>query len=303
MNFISNSTSNLTAADTRSKTWMLGEVEVNRIGYGTKRMAGDGTTSRDDAVELLRRAIELGVNHLDTAGFYPTYATDGQTREFTNLDWANTAIREALAPYPDDLVIATKVGPTATGLARPDQLPALVERDARDLGVECLHLVYLRQAGLSSIAEHFGVLAELREQGLIRHLGLSNVRAEHLAEAQQIAPVTAVQNRYGVDFGRINDDLVDSCGAQGVAFVPFFSLAGADREAGGVAAPDPVREIANKHHVTPAQIRIAWTLQQGPNVLAIPGTSSLDHLTANLAAQDLHLAPEDLATLQTAPQT
>lgn len=242
------------------------------------------------------------MNHFDTAGFYPTYATDGASRDFTGLYWANSVIREALSPYADEVVIATKVGPTKTGLARPDELRALVERDASDLGLECLHLVYLRQGGLDSIAEHFGVLAELREQGLIRHLGLSNVRAEHLAEAQAIAPVVSVQNRYGVDFGRINDDLLVSCGEQGIAFVPFFSVAGADREVGGVATPDPVREIARKYDVTPAQLRIAWTLHRGPNVLAIPGTANADHLADNLAAADLELSAEDLATLDTAPQ-
>lgn len=301
MNSISDSTSNLTAQTGKSKTWSLGGIEVNRIGFGTKRLAGDGTTGPDEAKALLRRATELGVDHIDTAGFYPSYATGGDTRDFTSLRWANTTLREALAPYPYELVIATKVGPTPTGLARPDELRALVERDLRDLGLDTLHLVYLRQAGLDSIAEHFGVLAELREQGLIRHLGLSNVRAEHLAEAQRIAPVVAVQNRYGVGFGRINDDLLVSCGEQGIAFVPFFSVAGADREAGGVAAPDPVVEVARRYGVTPAQTRIAWTLHRGSNVLAIPGTANPDHLADNLAAADLELTAEDLAVLDTAP--
>ena len=312
MNSISNSTSNLTSRNgDRKATWSLGGIEVNRIGYGTKRLAGDGSNSRRDAVDLLRRATELGVNHLDTAAFYPTYATDGRTRDFTSLRWANEVIREALTPYDDDLVIATKIGPTPRGQARPDELRELVERDLRDLGLDTLHLVYLRQAGLDSIAEYFGVLAELREQGLIRHLGLSNVRAEQLAEVQTIAPVVAVQNRYGVDFGRINDDLLVSCGEQGIAFVPFFSVAGADREAGGVAGTspeagvataDPVREIAAKYDVTPAQIRIAWTLHRGPHVLAIPGTADLDHLAANVEAADLRLTDDDLAALDLTPR-
>lgn len=301
MNSISNLSSNLTPRDGKSKTWSLGGIEVNRIGFGTKRLAGNGTVRQGDAKELLRQAIELGVDHLDTAGFYPSSATGGDTREFTSLRWANTTIREALAPYPDELVIATKVGPTTTGLARPDELRTLVERDLRDLGLDTLHLVYLRQTGLDSIAEHFGVLAELREQGLIRHLGLSNIRAEHLAEAQRIAPVVAVQNRYGVGFGRINDDLLVSCGEQGIAFVPFFSVAGADREAGGVAAPDPVVQIAQKYDVTPARTRIAWTLHRGPNVLAIPGTANPDHLADNLVAAELELTADDLAVLDSAP--
>jgi pyridoxine 4-dehydrogenase len=303
MNFISNSTSNLAAGgdDRNPAEWMLGDVPVNRVGFGVKRLAGDGTRRLDrpdDAViGLLRRVVELGVNHIDTAAFYPTYATERRTTRSTALKWANDAIRQALAPYPEDLVIATKVGPTDTGLARPHQLPALVEEDLSRLGADHLHLVYLRQAGLTSIAEHFGILAELREQGLIRHLGLSNVRLEHLMEAQRIAPVVAVQNRYGVDFGRVNDDLLTHCGEQGIAFVPFFSLAGEDREAGGVAAPDPVRTIARGRGLTPAQVRIAWTLHRGPHVLAIPGTSNLDHLSENIEAAAVRLTPDELAEL------
>lgn len=300
MNSISNSTSNL-AAGTADRNAVLGDQPVARIGYGTKRLAGDGSIGRDnvndEVIALLRRVVDLGVNHLDTAAFYPTFATGGQTRDFTVLGWANSAIRQALAPYPSGLVIATKVGPTETGLARPDQLRGLVETDLRELGVDCLDLVYLRQTGLTSIAEHFGVLADLHTEGLIRHLGLSNIRAEQLTEAQRIAPVVAVQNRYGVDFGRVNDDLVDLCGAQGIAFVPFFSLAGEDREAGGVAVPDPVLAIARRRGVTPAQVRIAWTLHRGPHVLAIPGTANENHLADNLAAADLHLTPDELTEL------
>ncbi|MEU4293004.1 aldo/keto reductase [Kribbella sp. NPDC026596] len=280
--------------------WQLGDRAIRRIGFGTKRLAGsdgDEPDAQERAIALLRRAVELGVNHLDTAEFYPSYAPPNRPRDFTSLGWANDVIRRALAPYADELVIATKVGPTPTGLARPDQLRALVEADLRALGLETLDLVYLRQAGLDSIAEHFGVLAELQAKGLIRHLGLSNVRAEHLAEAQKIAPVVAVQNRYGVGFGRVNDAILSSCGEQGIAFVPFFALTADAREAGGVSVNDTIQEIADNQNATPAQIRLAWTLSLGAHVLAIPGTSSPDHLRQNLEAGSIHLSPNELAVL------
>jgi aryl-alcohol dehydrogenase-like predicted oxidoreductase len=288
-------------------TWQLGDLTVRRIGFGAKRLGGRGVVDLGlpgDAAQvkgLLRRAVELGVNHIDTAAFYPTFAHEGETRDFTGLNWANDAIRQALAPYPSDLVIATKVGPTESGLAKPSELRGLVEDNLRQLRLDCLDLVYLRQTGLESVAEHFGVLAELREAGLIRHLGLSNVRAEHLAQAQEIAPVVAVQNRYGVDFGRVNDAMLAACGEQGIAFVPFFALTGTGREAGGVTHSDPVETIARDHGATPAQIRIAWTLAQGPHVLAIPGTGNPAHLTENLAAATIQLTPEELTTLNALP--
>jgi len=278
----------------------LGNVEVRRIGFGTKRLAGStggGSDVQEQAIALLRRAVELGVNHLDTASFYPSYALPGETRQFQGLDWANDVIRRALGPYSDDLVIATKVGPTERGLARPDELPALVERDLQALGLETLDVVYLRQGGLHSIAEHFGVLAELQAKGMIRHLGLSNVRAQHLDQALDIARVAAVQNRYGVGFGRANDDLVRRCGDEGIAFVPFFALAADGREAGGVSQSDAIQKIAARHGATPAQVRLAWTLSRGDHVLAIPGTSSQRHLEENLAAGEVHLSPADLAVL------
>ena len=284
-------------------TWTLGDQTVHRIGLGTKRLASDATDLRSPAdrervVALLRRALDLGVNHLDTAGFYPTVTEDGQAmHDFTGLHWANRMIREALAPYPDDLVIATKVGPGAHGLVRPDELRGQVERDLRDLGRDHLDVVYLRQAGLDSVAEHFGALAELRDAGLVRHLGISNVRAEHLAQAQEIAPVVAVQNRYAVDFGRVNDDMLRTCGEQGIAFVPFFTLTGEGREAGGVMDNATVLDVADAHGATPAQVRLAWTLSRGEHVLVIPGTGDPDHLAGNVAAGALRLSAEELARL------
>jgi pyridoxine 4-dehydrogenase len=271
--------------------YTLGNMTVNRIGFGAKRLGKD----RNHAGHLLRRAVDLGVNHIDTAAWYPTYADAGHAiHDSSALHWANEVIGKTLRPYAQDLVIATKVGPTENGLARPDRMRGLVEANLRALGRDHLDLVYLRQHGLQSITEHFTALAQLREAGLIRHLGLSNVRLEHLAQAQAVAPVVAVQNRYGVDFGRVNDE-------QGIAFVPFFTLTGTGREIGGVAHNDAVTAFARAHAVTPAQVRLAWTLSRGPHVLAIPGTSSLQHLAENLHAAALLQEPY-LATLGTREQ-
>ncbi|TDW76766.1 aldo/keto reductase [Kribbella pratensis] len=293
---------NLSSGIAESKSgefWQLGDIAVRRIGFGTKRLAGsgpDGADLQERAVALLRHAVELGVNHVDTAAFYPSHGGAGQT-SFESLDWANDVIRRALAPYPDEFVVATKVGPTRDGLARPDDLPALLERDLRALGVEVLDLVNLRLHGMKSIAEHFGVLAELQAKGMIRHLGVSNVRVEHLHEAREIAPVVAVQNRYSVGFGRVNDEILGVCGELGIAFVPFFTLTAESREAGGVPESAAVQEVADRHGATPAQIRLAWTLSRGAHVLAIPGTSSRQHLEENLMAADITLSPDDLAVL------
>jgi pyridoxine 4-dehydrogenase len=289
----------VTAASAR--TWRIGDRTVNRVGFGAMRLTAnaDGSASdRDRAISVLRRAVELGVNHIDTAAFY-----------FSPLRSANELINRALVPYPDDLVIATKVGPSRDPsgqwlpLAPPDQLRGQVEENLRQLGRDYLDLVNLRQHGLDSIAEHFGALAELRDAGLIRHLGISNVRPHHLAQAQAIAPVVCVQNPYGVDYRRVQDEFVRDCGEQGVAFVPFFAIAGAGREAGRRDAERAeVLAIARAHHATAAQIRLAWTLHQGPHVLAIPGTGNPDHLLANVAAAALRLSPDELAQLNAAHQ-
>lgn len=282
-------------------TWRLGDLTVNRIGLGAMRLtsrADDYPSDRDRSIKVLRHALALGVNHIDTAAFY-----------FSARRSANELINRALAPYPDDLVLATKVGPgrDLSGewlpLARPDQLRGQVEENLRQLGRDHLDLVYLRQHGLESVAEHVGALAELRVAGLICHLGLSNIRPHHLAEAQAIAPVVAVQNSYGVDYRRTQDWFVRSCGEQGVAFVPFFAIAGAGREAGPDRPEHPVVEAtARAHGVTPAQIRLAWTLHKGAHVLAIPGTGNPDHLVEDVAAGNVHLSPDELARLDVAHQ-
>ncbi|MFG2092170.1 oxidoreductase [Streptomyces sp. NPDC048612] len=279
-------------------TWALGDLVVNRLGLGAMRLTGSaafhqGTPrDRDQAIRVLRRAVDLGVNHLDTADFY-----------FSRLRSANELINSALAPYPDGLVIATKVGPARdaagawTAPARPDQLRGQVEANLRHLGRDHLDVVNLRLMGQDSLAEHFGALAELREAGLIRHLGISQARPEHLAEARTIAPVVCVQNRYGIDVPG-GAAMLHACAAQGIAFVPFFSIAGDGREAGAVRAEhDEVHAVARAHGVSPAQVRLAWVLHQGPHVLAIPGTGDPDHLADNVAAGALRLTEDDLTLL------
>ncbi len=237
------------------------------------------------------------MNHIDTAAFY-----------FSRLRSANELINRALAPYPDDLVITTKVGPgrDVSGAwmphATPEQLRGQVEENLRQLGRDHLDVVNLRIVGTDSIAERFGALARLREAGLIRHLGLSNVQPHHLAEAQAIAPVVCVQNPYGLGVRPEQQDFVRSCGEQGVAFVPFYSIAGAGREAGvhdGVAGTGSaeVLAVARAHGASPAQVRLAWTLHLGEHVLAIPGTGNTDHLAANVAAGALRLSEDELRLL------
>ncbi|HWD01121.1 MAG TPA: aldo/keto reductase [Amycolatopsis sp.] len=278
--------------------WQLGSLTVNRLGFGAMRLVPfDGGTDadRERAIAVLRRAIELGVNHIDTAAFY-----------FTPRFSSNEIINAALSPYADALVLTTKVGPgrDPSGeflpFARPDQLRGQVEENLRQLARDHLDVVNLRigtglDRGTGSLAEHFGALAELREAGLIRELGISNVGAEHLEEALAIAPVVCVQNQYGLSARREDDELLRLCGERGVAFVPFFAVAsGQDGRNGADAA---VSRVADRHGVTTAQVRLAWTLAQGEHVLAIPGTSDPVHLEENLAAGALRLTESDLAEL------
>ncbi|MEV5328974.1 aldo/keto reductase [Nonomuraea sp. NPDC052634] len=276
-----------------------GETPVNRIGFGAMRLAlGRSARGSEAGVAVLRRAVELGVNHIDTAGFYG----------FGDLR-AHELIRRALAPYPDDLVIATKVGPllganlAPAGEARADQLRGLVEDDLRRLGVDRLDLVYLRVGGLGPvgdepIGERFAALAKLRSEGLIRHLGLSHVSAAQLAEARSIAPVAAVQNAFSVhDQG--DRAVLAECERAGIAYVPYFPLGG------GRPSIDQTRlaEVAARHGATPAQVALAWLLAVSPVTLPIPGTGSLDHLAENVAAAGLRLTSADLAALSAASET
>ncbi|MFG1699730.1 aldo/keto reductase [Nonomuraea sp. NPDC049309] len=277
---------------------LAGETPVNRIGFGAMRLAlGRSARGAEAGVAVLRRAVELGVNHIDTAGFYG----------FGDLR-AHELIRRALAPYPEDLVIATKVGPllganlAPAGEARADQLRALVTDDLRRLGVDRLDLVYLRTGGLGPVSdepigERFAALAELRSEGLIRHLGLSHVSAAQLAEARAIAPVAAVQNAFSVhDQG--DRAVLAECERAGIAYVPYFPLGG------GRPSIDRARlaEVAARHGATPAQVALAWLLAVSPVTLPIPGTGSLDHLAENVAAAGLRLDPADLAALSATPE-
>ncbi|MFF0214490.1 aldo/keto reductase [Streptomyces vinaceus] len=284
-----------------SGTWRLGDLTVRRAGFGAMRLThlADGSpTDRERVVSVLRRAVELGVNHVDTASFY-----------FSPTRSANELINSALAPYADDLVITTKVGPGRDFAgewwwATPGQLRGQVEENLRQLGRDHLDVVNLRvprRETSGSIAEHFGALAELRTAGLIRHLGVSNVRPDHLAEALAIAPVVCVQNPYGIGSPAEDHAFLDACGRQGIAFVPFFAIAGAGKEAGAVAEEaGPVRAVAEAHGVTAAQVRLAWTLNRGPHVLAIPGTGNPGHLVENIAAGALRLSPQEIALLEAA---
>ena len=279
-------------------TWQLGELTVSRLGFGAMRLTGSqpfakgSPSDRGQSIAVLRRAVELGVNHIDTAAFY-----------FSALRSANELINTALAPYPADLVITTKVGPGRDtwgewNWASPDQLRGQVEENLRQLGRDHLDVVNLRRrTGQESIAEHFGALAELRQAGLIRHLGVSDVTVDQLTEALLIAPVVCVQNRFGFDL-REHDPVLRACADRGIAFVPFFAIAGPSRQSGRrPPEPEPLLAVARRHGATPAQIRLAWTLHQSPNVLAIPGTGNVAHLEENVAAAALRLSPDDLSVL------
>ncbi|MGI5421406.1 aldo/keto reductase [Actinomadura luteofluorescens] len=274
-----------------------GDLRISRMGFGAMRLPvstrGGPANDRGTGIKILQRAVELGVNHIDTAAFY----------HHAGLV-ANEMIRAALAPYPPGMVVATKVGPYRgpgdpfpSGQLPPSELRAEVERNLTELGLDRLDLVYLRHGGLEapsdeSIGERFAVLAGLREEGLIRHLGLSHVSLAQLEEARGIAPVAAVQNRF--DVTRPQDaELLAACERDHIAYAPYFPL-------GGFGIPDDARvnAIAARHGATVPQVLLAGLLALSPVMLAIPGTGSPAHLEENLAAADLALDPEDLAALK-----
>jgi pyridoxine 4-dehydrogenase len=279
---------NVTAAE----TWMLGDIPVRRIGFGAMRLTGTAAfdlgvpRDREKSISVLRRAIELGVNHIDTASFY-----------FSSLRSANELINTALSPYRDDVLIATKVGPSRApsgewmSWAGPEELRGQVEENLRQLGRDTMDLVYLRVYGTNSIAEHVGALAEMQTTGMIRHVGLSTMTLDQLGEARAITPIVAVQHRYGIDARTPQTEAVlAACADAGIAFIPYFAIAGEGRERGAVANTDStVEEIARQHGASVAQVRLAWTLSRGPQVLAIPGTGNLDHLVENIETASLRL--------------
>jgi pyridoxine 4-dehydrogenase len=268
-------------------------MTVNRMGYGAMQLAGPQVwgppRDTDAAISVLREAVAASVNHIDTSDFYGPHVT-------------NQIIKQALHPYPKDLVIVTKVGARRGedkswihALSAQELIDA-VHDNLRNLGLDALDVVNLRVGGVmgpseGSIEEPLTVLADLQRQGLIRHLGLSNISPEQLAEAQKIAKIVCVQNLYNVAH-RIDDGFLDDLARQGIAFVPFFPLGGftplqsATLDAAAVSLK-----------VTPMQVALAWLLQRSPNILLIPGTSSVQHLRENLSAASLQLPPETLAAL------
>jgi pyridoxine 4-dehydrogenase len=268
-------------------------MTMNRMGYGAMQLAGPGVWGPprdvDGAIAVLREAVAEGVNHIDTSDFYGPHVT-------------NQIIKQALHPYPDDLVIVTKVGARRGedkswphALSRQDLIDA-VHDNLRNLGLDKLDVVNLRVGGVmgpseGSIAEPLAVLAELKQQGLISHLGLSNVTPEQLVEAQKITEIVCIQNLYNVAH-RDDDDFINDLNRQGIAYVPFFPLGGFSP-----LQSSKLEAVAASLEVPPMQVALAWLLQRSPNMLLIPGTSSVAHLRENLEAATLQLPSEMIATL------
>lgn len=270
------------------------DIAFNRLGYGAMQLAGPHVwgppKDRVAAVAVLREAIELGVNHIDTSDFYGPHVT-------------NQIIREALHPYRDGLTIVTKIGfvrgadQSWLPAASPQQLRDAVHDNLRNLGLDALDVVNLRAPGMagpdgSSLAEPLDTLVQLQREGLVRHIGLSNVDAGQVAEAQRISPIVCVQNHYNLAH-RADDTLIDTLAAQGIAYVPFFPLGGFSP-----LQSDTLNQVAAAMQATPMQVALAWLLQRAPNVLVIPGTSSVAHLRENVAAGALTLDAQALAALR-----
>jgi pyridoxine 4-dehydrogenase len=268
-------------------------LTVTRMGYGAMQLAGPHVmgppADPEAAIAVLRAAVELGINHIDTSDYYGPHVT-------------NQIIKEALYPYPEGLRIVTKVGaerdaeggwPTALA---PDQLRRAVHDNLDNLGLDALDVVNLRVGGLArpepgSIEEPFSVLAELQQEGLIRHLGLSTVNAGQISEAQAIAPIVCVQNFYNIA-NRADDELIDSLADQGIAYVPYFPLGGFSP-----LQSTELNAVAARLDATPMAVALAWLLQRSPNILLIPGTSSVAHLRENVVGAALTLPADVLAEL------
>ncbi|GAB7539923.1 aldo/keto reductase family oxidoreductase [Burkholderia sp. 22PA0099] len=277
-------------ASLRASTFELGDLPVHRIGYGAMQLAGPGVfgppKDRAAALAVLRAAVEAGVDHIDTSDFYGPYVT-------------NELIREALHPYRDDLVIVTKIGarrgddgawlPAYT----PDELKSAVHDNLRRLQLDAIDVVNLRimfsthGPAEGSIETQLSALAELQQQGLVRHIGLSNVTRAQIEEGRKICEIVCVQNHYNL-VHRADDALIDALAADGIAYVPFFPLGGFSPLQSSVLSG-----VAERLGATPMQVALAWLLRRSPNLLLIPGTSSVAHLHENLAAGDLAL-PDDV---------
>ena len=277
-----------------SRAFSLGDRSVKRLGYGAMQLAGPGVfgppKDRDAALAVLREAVALGINHIDTSDYYGPHVT-------------NQIIREALYPYPDDLTIVTKIGARrgADGSWLPafsgPELTQAVHDNLRNLGLDALDVVNLRAIfGVEaptegSIEEQMTVLADLQRQGLVRHIGLSNVTTAQIAEARAIAPIVCVQNMYNI-VHRSDDALIDDLERNGVAYVPFFPLGGFSP-----LQSSKLSNVASRLGATPTQVALAWLLNRSPNILLIPGTSSVAHLRENVGAAALDLPDDMVRTL------
>jgi pyridoxine 4-dehydrogenase len=278
-----------------SGSFNLGNRTVKRLGYGAMQLAGRGVfgppKDHDAALAVLREAIASGVNHIDTADFYGPHIT-------------NQIIREALAPYPDDLVIVTKIsarrGADGSWLSAfsPQELTQAVHDNLKNLGLDVLEVVNLRSMfnvhhpAEGSLEAPVTVLADLQRQGLVRHIGLSNVTAAQVAEGRRICEIVCVQNHYNL-VHRADDALIDNLNRHGIAYVPFFPLGGFTPLQSATLS-----HVADRLGATPMQVALAWLLRRAPNILLIPGTSSIAHLRENLAAAEVTLSPETMAELQ-----
>ncbi|GAA1263788.1 aldo/keto reductase family oxidoreductase [Kitasatospora nipponensis] len=274
-------------------TWNLGDLTVSRFGYGAMQLAGPWVmgppADRDGALAVLSEAVGLGITHIDTADAYGPHIT-------------NQLIREALHPYSDSLHIVTKVGATRDQeggwppARKPEELRRAVTENLDNLGLDTLDVVNLRLGDAQgpvtgSLAQAFETLVELQQQGLIRHLGVSNATTAQVAEARSIAPIVCVQNMYNLAH-RQDDDLIDDLAEQDIAYVPFFPLGGfSPLQSSALTA------VATRLNATPMSVALAWLLQRSPNILLIPGTSSVAHLRENVAGAALQLSDDDLAEL------
>ncbi|MCJ9672435.1 aldo/keto reductase family oxidoreductase [Neorhizobium sp. BETTINA12A] len=276
-------------------TFILGDRNVKRLGYGAMQLAGKGVfgppKDHDAAVAVLREAVAAGVDHIDTSDFYGPHVT-------------NQIIREALHPYPDDLVIVTKIGAVRgdDGSWNPafsaDQLTQAVHDNLRNLGLDAMDVVNLRimfdvhGPAEGSIEAPLTALAELQRKGLVRHIGLSNVTPTQVAEGQRIAKIVCVQNQYNLAH-RQDDAMIDDLARDGIAYVPFFPLGGFSPLQSSILS-----DVAQRLGATPMQVALAWLLRRAPNILLIPGTSSVAHLRENLAAAELQLSDAVMTELE-----
>jgi pyridoxine 4-dehydrogenase len=269
------------------------DLTITRMGYGAMQLAGPGVfgppADRDAAIAVLREVVDMGINHIDTSDYYGPHIT-------------NEIIKEALHPYPDSLHIVTKVGARrdANGgwphARTPAELRQAIHDNLANLGLDAIDVVNMRFGGFQdpaadSIVESFTALAEMQQEGLIKHLGISTVSAEQIAEAQSIAPVVCVQNFYNVAH-RVDDDLIDSLAAQGIAYVPYFPLGGFSP-----LQSERLDAVAARLGARPMAVALAWLLQRSPNILLIPGTSSVAHLRENVSGASLTLSETDLTEL------